>query len=87
MRENRGLKLEDTISDDTFLVGSSIAWESDGVIYLFFSGETRMRIGLPIFFLKRSKASLILSKEVFSLTAAEMSSRPCQIKLTIWPDK
>ena len=32
MRENRGLKLEDTISDDTFLVGSSIAWESDGVI-------------------------------------------------------
>jgi len=32
MRENRGLKLEDTIPDDTFLVGSSIAWESDGVI-------------------------------------------------------
>ena len=32
MRENRGLKLEDTIPDHTFLVGSSIAWESDGVI-------------------------------------------------------
>jgi len=32
MRENRGLKLEDTIPDDTFLVGSSIAWESDEVI-------------------------------------------------------
>ncbi len=32
MRKNRGLKLEDTIPDHTFLVGSSIAWESDGVI-------------------------------------------------------
>ena len=32
MRENRGLKLEDTIPDDTFLVGNSIVWESDGVI-------------------------------------------------------
>lgn len=48
-----------------------------------YSGETRMRIGLPIFFLKQSKASLILSKEVFSLTAAEKSSRPSEIKLTI----
>ncbi len=62
MPENRGLKLEDAIPDDAFLVGSSITWESDGVIYLFSSGETRMRIGSPIFFLKRSKASLILSK-------------------------
>jgi len=32
MPENGGLKLEDAISDDTFLVGSSIAWESNGVI-------------------------------------------------------
>ncbi len=62
MPENRGLKLEDTIPDHTFLVGSSIARQSDGVIYLFFSGETKMRIGLLIFFLKRSKTSLTLPK-------------------------